>query len=77
MNIEAEVIEIIAGILKVPAAEITIATTMEELSAWDSMRNIMILSTLESHFALMFPEDDIFNLVSVRSIVEEIQKLKA
>lgn len=77
MSIEEEVIEIIAGILKVPADKITMNTAMEELSEWDSMRNIMILSTLESHFALMFPEDDIFNLVSVRSIVEEIQKLKA
>lgn len=77
MNIKEEVIEIIRGILKIDPALVTIDTKMEDLQEWDSMRNVMILSTLESHFDLMFPEDDIFDLTSVRAIVDEITKLKA
>jgi len=67
MNIQDEVIEIIRGILKIDPALVAIDTKMEDLQEWDSMRNVMILSTLESHFDLMFPEDDIFDLVSVRA----------
>lgn len=77
MNIQEEVIEIIRGTLKIDPALVTIDTKMEDLQEWDSMRNVMILSTLESHFDLMFPEDDIFDLVSVRAIVDEVTKLKA
>ena len=77
MNIEQEVIDIISSTVKVPPESITIDTTMEDVQEWDSMRNVMILSTLESHFDLMFPEDDIFDLISVKAIVDEVKKLKA
>ena len=77
MNIQDEVLEIICGMLKVDPALVTIETKMEDLQAWDSMRNVMILSSLESHFDIMFPEDDIFDLTSVRALIDEITKLKA
>ena len=49
---------------------------MTEVDGWDSMRNIMILSAMEEHYDLMFPEDDVFDLTSVAAIAEEIEKLK-
>lgn len=73
MNILNEVIEVISGIVKVPVDE---NTEMGKIQEWDSIRNVMILSSLESHFDILFPEDDIFDLTSVKSIVEEIRKLK-
>lgn len=77
MNIEKEVIEIIADIIHVPESGLSIETEMENVSEWDSMRHMMILTTTQEHFCIEFPEDDIFDLVSVRSIVDEVAKLKA
>ena len=71
-----EVIELIAEILQIPASELEANAEMTDIEDWDSMRNIMILQTLEEHFDIMFPEDDIFDLTSVGALAEEIEKLK-
>lgn len=71
-----EVIELIAEILQIPASELDANAEMTDIEDWDSMRNIMILQTLEEHFDIMFPEDDIFDLTSVGALAEEIEKLK-
>lgn len=73
MSIMQEVIDIVSGIVKVPVDENTEMGTIQE---WDSIRNVMILSALESHFGILFPEDDIFDLTSVKAISEEIEKIK-
>lgn len=73
---EQEIIDLVAGVLKIAPALITRATTMDDLQEWDSMRNVMILSTLEEHFDIMFPEDDIFDLISIDALVNEVEKLK-
>ena len=73
MDILNEVMGVISGIVNVPVDE---HTEMGKIQEWDSIRNVMILSSLESHFDILFPEDDIFDLTSVKSIVEEISKLK-
>ena len=73
MSIMREVVDIVSGIVKVPVDENTEMGTIQE---WDSIRNVMILSALESHFGILFPEDDIFDLTSVKAIVDEIEKIK-
>lgn len=74
MNVQKEVIDLISGIVKVP---VDADTEMGKIQEWDSIRNVMILSALEAHFDILFPEDDVFDLTSVKAITEEITKLKA
>lgn len=76
METKDKVIEIVAACLELPVTEITTDTEMDDVEAWDSMRNVMILSRLEDEFDVMIPEDDIFDLVTVGAIVEEIEKTK-
>lgn len=73
MDIQQEVIGLISGILNKP---VDATTEMGSIQEWDSIRNVMILSALEEHFDILFPEDDIFDLTSVKTITEEIAKLK-
>ena len=73
MSIEQEVINLISDILNKP---VDASTEMGKIQEWDSIRNVMILSALEEHFDILFPEDDIFDLTSVQAITEEIAKLK-
>jgi len=76
MEIENEVREVVASMLGVAAAEITRETAAGELRAWDSVKTVMILTAVQEHFGLQFPDDDLFDLVSVGAIADEVRKLK-
>ncbi len=76
MKYIAEVKTIIARILNLPESSLDVDTDMSEISEWDSMSNIRILSTLEEHYDILFPEDDVFDLTSVSALAEEIEKIK-
>lgn len=76
MELKEEVREIIADILGISAENLPCEAEMEDVEGWDSMRNVMILSALEDKYDIMFPEDDVFDLVSVNAFAEEIAKLK-
>ena len=77
MKIKEKVFEIVAECLEKNVSDLTMDTDMDDVEEWDSMRNVMILSRLEEEFDIMIPEDDIFDLVTVGAIVEEIEKIKA
>lgn len=77
MDLKEEIRSLIAEILEIPADKLDFDTEMDEIDEWDSMRNVMILSSLEDKYDIMIPEDDIFDLVSVSAIYDEIKKLKA
>lgn len=77
MELKEEIRSIIAGVLEMPAEELAYDAEMEYVEGWDSMHNVMILSALEDHYDIMFPDDDIFDLVSVDAFADEIAKLKS
>ena len=77
MEIKEKVFEIVAECLEKNVSDLTMDTDMDDVEEWDSMRNVMILSKLEEEFDIMIPEDDIFDLVTVGAIVEEIEKINA
>ena len=77
MDIKEKVFEIVAECLEKNVTDLTLDTDMDDVEEWDSMRNVMILSRLEEEFDIMIPEDDIFDLLTVGAIVEEIEKIKA
>ena len=70
MDINEKVFEIVAECLEKSVSDLTLDTDMDNVEEWDSIRNVMILSRL-------IPEDDIFDLVTVGAIVEEIEKIKS
>ncbi len=77
MKIFDQVKELIANVLAIPTESLDANADMNDVEGWDSMRNIQILQTLEEHFDIMFPEDDIFDLTSVSALAKEVEKLKA
>lgn len=76
MELKEEIKNTIAEILEMEASDLVYDAEMENVDGWDSMRNVIILSTLEEKYDIVFPEDDIFNLTSVAAFVEEVIKLK-
>ena len=75
MNILSETKDIIASVLKIPVEQLDVNAEMTDIAGWDSLRNVMILARLEEHFDVVFPSDDIYDLISVRAFVDEITKL--
>lgn len=71
-----EVKGIVAAILQIPGESLDVNADMNDVENWDSMRNIMILSQLEEHYGILFPEDDIFDLTSVAALAAEVEKIK-
>lgn len=76
MNYLNEVRKIVAGILQIPEERLAVNADMNDVENWDSLRNIQILSALEEHYDILFPEDDIFDLTCVQALADEIAKLK-
>lgn len=76
MFIQEEIRKRIANILEIPVLDLDVNAEMNEISEWDSMRNVMILADIENYYDVIIPEDDMFDLVSVASIAAEVEKLK-
>ena len=46
-----------------------------DIPEWDSVGNLAIISTIEQELDVEFPLEDLFDLTSVQSIVDEVNKL--
>lgn len=72
---ERQVKEIIARVLNVDTGVITDTLSSGDIPQWDSVGNLAIISTLEQELEIEFPLEDLFDLTSVRSIIDEINKI--
>ncbi|SOE76597.1 acyl carrier protein [Fibrobacter sp. UWT3] len=77
MDLKEQVRAIIAEILEIPVESLDCDAEMDQIEQWDSIHNVSILAALEEKFDVMFPEDDLFDLISVSTFADEISKLKA
>lgn len=72
---ESQVKEIIARVLNVDVGMITDDLSSGEIPEWDSVGNLAIISTIEQELDIEFPLEVLFDLTSVRSIVDEVNRL--
>ena len=74
---ESQVKEIISRVLNVDLAIITDDLSSGDIPQWDSVGNLAIISTLEQELDIEFPLEVLFDLTSVKSIVDEVNQLTA
>ncbi len=72
---DTQVKEIIARVLNVDPGVITDTLCSGDIPQWDSVGNLAVLSTIEQELEVEFPLEDLFDLTSVRSIIDEVNKL--
>lgn len=72
---DTQVKEIIARVLNVDMGMITDNLSSGDIPEWDSVGNLAIISTIEQELNIEFPLEDLFDLTSVQSIVDEVNKL--
>jgi acyl carrier protein len=55
-----------------PELVISSETTMDDIPAWDSLHNVMIIDKMEQKFHVKFELDDMFDMNSVGAIMQKI-----
>ncbi|MDR1505443.1 MAG: acyl carrier protein [Prevotella sp.] len=73
--LQAEIIDILENILELDRTQITLETCIQNISQWDSLHQVIIISSLEEKYNIIFPDDVLFELTSVEAIVREVSKL--
>ncbi len=67
--------EIIATTLNVAPEIITESLSIGDIEQWDSMGNMAIIAAIEAQMEIEFPIDDLFELNSVKALIDEIEKI--
>lgn len=65
-----EIRRIIADTLSVAVKDVTDEVEIGDLENWDSIHQLIIVSSLEEKYGIHYDEDDIFDMTSVGTIIE-------
>lgn len=66
------VLNIISDIMKWPLNKINGDSSPEDIDTWDSLNQINLVLALEEEFDIRFTDDQIVEMLSVRSIIEAL-----
>ena len=76
MKIEEKVIKIIAEVIKVESSKIDEDTAIGDFPNWDSMGQLIIITSLEKEFDIKFDTEDIMDLEDVGDMISAIEEYK-
>lgn len=76
MELIEQVKRVIGDVLDIEPEEIDVNADMSTFDEWDSIRNVLVLASIEESFQIKIPKEDVFDLISVDAIVKEIEKIK-
>lgn len=71
-----KVLEIVSETLALPIERITMELAIGDIPQWNSMANMAIIAAIEESLEIEIPSEDLFELTSIESIVEEAVKVK-
>ena len=73
MKIEERVIKIIAKAIEVDSNKIDEDTAIGDFTNWDSMGQLIIITSLEKEFDIKFDPEDIMDLEDVGDMISAIE----
>ena len=76
MNITEKVKQIIAESIEVDIIKINDDTAIGDFPKWDSMNQLIIITSLEKEFDIKFDPEDIMELEDVGDMIEAIEEYK-
>lgn len=68
------VCDVLADVFGVPRAELSEATTRDDIPEWDSVGHLNLALALEEAFDITFSVDDIAELTSVEAIAKKVRE---
>jgi len=72
---EQKILEIVSQIMEVPLESVTLASSAETISSWDSLKHMNLVLALEETFGVLFSEEQIAELTQVGTILTVVAKL--
>ncbi len=67
-KIELKIQELMGAVFEKPIEEITIESSQDNLDQWDSLKHLDLVVSIEEEFDIIFPIEEIGNLVSFKLI---------
>jgi acyl carrier protein len=67
-------LELIAGTLGIPPAQLTDASDIHNTRKWDSLRHIMLMTELETAYGIELSDKEMLEAVSVAKIRAMLQR---
>lgn len=65
---QTDLLTLIAGTLGIPPEEVTEASDMTNTRKWDSLRQVMLMTELETSFGIELTDDEMTAMTSVTKI---------
>ena len=69
-----KVLKIISQIMDVPVEQINEDSSTKTVAKWDSLKHMKLMLSLEEAFNVTFSDEEIVNMLSVKTIVEVLQE---
>jgi len=77
VTIEETVMAKMVEVFQVPREKVDLDSSPQSIANWDSLRHMKLVLTLESAIGREIPIDQVFEMLTVRKIVEVISSLTA
>ena len=72
-----KVLELVSQIMKVPINELSEESSPEKIESWDSLSHMTLILALEEAFDVIFTDEEIVEMVSVKLILETLKRKQA
>ena len=71
----AEVAQIISDLFGVEPESLTLETTRDSISGWDSLQHVNLILDVEQHFGIHLDETQAATILSVGDLVQAVQSV--
>jgi acyl carrier protein len=74
--IDQRLVEIISRVLNLDPSQITLETSVEDTTEWDSLGHLRLILEIEATYGVNFPIDEVPSLTSVERLLRSLQQHK-
>lgn len=72
-NISERFYPILAALLNLPQSNLSAASSMATVEAWDSLKQMHLVLALEEEFGIEFSDEEISSVASAAGLIESIE----
>ncbi len=73
-NLKSEFYSVVANIFKVDINSLKDEMTKDDIDKWDSMQQLILIMALEAKFGIRFETDDVFDIDTIGSVLNILNK---
>lgn len=73
MSVYEQVRSIVSDLLRIPAGQISVASSPENIEAWDSVQHLNLVLALEEKFSLQLSPEEIDEMKTVGDIARLVE----